>query len=256
MYGIYNTPKDYTLVLINRSFTHTLRKIYIEIHRDEFTDEEYLISQYSPFHNKISHKFTLYNSELHSESKKICVTRNPYHRALSSFYLFCKKRVLSEHYINTIRTPNIKAASLLFDKNYKVLNFLNFLTFLNQLNPYDAHTNHQTFNIEKFNKNLTICKFGSIKDTLTNFYVNLGYDFEYVYPIINTMSEIPFHTSGEKIIYSEKRPYHLLPDVELFNMEFLPDIRNMLTPKTEELIYEYYKDDFDIFDYNRYNISE
>lgn len=256
MYGIYNTHRDYTLTLINRSFTHTMRKIYIEIHRDEFTDEEYLISQYSPFHSKISDKFTPYDVKLHLHSKKICITRNPYHRALSSFYLFCKKRILSEYYLKTIRTPNIKYASLLFDKNYKVLNFLNFLKFLNQLNPYDAHINHQTFNMEKFNKNLTICKFGNIKDTLTSFYVNLGYDYSYIYPIIDRLSKIPFHSSGEKTVYSERRQYYLMSDVELFNMEFLPDLKNMLTPEIEALIYEYYKPDFEILGYPRYNIME
>jgi hypothetical protein len=256
MYGIYNNTTNYTLVLINRSFTHTLRKIYIEIHRDEFTDEEYLISQYSPFHNKISHKFTPYNENLHWDSSKICITRNPYHRALSSFYLFCKKRVLTEHYLRTIRTPNIRAASILFDKNYKILNFVNFLKFLNEINPHDAHITTQTFNYQKFNKNLTLCKFGNIKTTLTDFYVNLGYTYDYIYPIIDMMSTIPFHSSGEKTIYADKRQYHLLSDVELFNMEFLPDIRNMLTPEIESLIYEYYKKDFEIFGYQRYNISE
>jgi hypothetical protein len=83
----------------------------------------------------------------------------------------------------------------------------------------------------------------------------LGYDGD-VYDIISNSFDTVYHISGEKKYYTEKRQYTILSDIELFNMEFLPDIRNMLTPKTEELIYNYYKDDFEIFGYPRFNISE
>ena len=256
MYGLYNQNKDYVLVLINRAFSHTLRKVYIEIHRNEFTDEEYLISQYSPFHPEISHKFTPFQPELHIQKPKICVSRNPYNRALSSFYLFCKRRTLSVYYIQNNRIPDITAASLLFDKSYDVLNFENFLEFMNKINPYEAHFNHQSFNFDKFNNNITYCKFGEMNTKFANFYTNMGYTTEYIQNIIQNYSSIQYHTSGEKKYYTERRQYTLLSDKELFNMEFLPDLKNMLTPKTEELIYNHYKNDFEKFGYLRYSIAE
>ena len=255
MYGIYNKTKNYTLVLINRSLSHTFRKMYIEIHKDEFTDEQYLLSQYSPFHPDAVSSLVSYNKELHWDSPKICVTRNPYHRMLSSFYLFCKKRTLTSYYADNIRFPQLKFANELFDKNYSVLNFENFLEFLSKLNHNESHFLKQSFNIERFDNNMTVTKLSTAKEAMTEFYMKLGYS-EDIYNTISKSLDTVYHISGEKTYYSEKRPYTLMSDVQLFNMEFLPDLRNMLTPKTEEMIYNYYKDDFELFGYNRYNISE
>jgi hypothetical protein len=229
--------------------------MYIEIHKDEFTDEQYLISQYSPFHSEVVSSIISYSKNLHWESPKICVSRNPYHRMLSSFYLFCKQRTLTHYYSKNVRTPQLDFASKLFDKHYKVLNFENFLEFIHSLNHNEGHFLKQSFNINKFDNNLIKTKLSLAKDDLTKFYMGMGYTSD-IYNIIERSIDTVYHISGEKKYYSERRQYTLMSDFQLFNMEFLPDIRNMLTPKTEELIYEYYKDDFDIFDYNRYNISE
>jgi hypothetical protein len=249
MYGIYNENKNYVLALTNRSFTNTMRRVYVDVHRDEFTDEEYLLSQYRPFHQSLFHQFVRFDTNIHSTVNKICITRNPYTRALSSFYWFCKKR--KHAYPKTKIDYNFQ-----FNKMFKTLNFENFLNFLDVVNPIDGHLNLQTHNKYKFGDDLQLCKFGELSTKLTEFYVSLGLDYDYIFPIIENASKVKHNTSGIKKHYSERREYHKLSDVEILNMQELPDLRNMLTPTTEELIYGYFKYDFELLGYERYNISE
>jgi hypothetical protein len=249
MYGIYNKNKNYVLALTNRAFTTTMRRVYVDIHRDEFTDEEYLLSQYRPFHPRLFHQFVRFDSNIHYPSKKICITRNPYSRALSSFYWFCKKRKYA--YVKNGFDYNLK-----FNKMFKNLNFENFLIFLNNENPIDGHLNLQTYKHHLMGDDLQLCKFSEITTKLIEFYISLEYDYEFVYPIIDTAIKVKHNTSGFKTTYLEKREYHKLSDTVILDMDKLPDLTNMLTPITEQLIYTYYKRDFEVLGYDRYNISE
>jgi hypothetical protein len=249
MYGIYNTDKQYVIALTNRAFTTTMRRLYAEIHRSEFTDEEYLLSQYRPFHTDISHRFIRFDVNTHTPIKKIGITRNPYNRAYSSFLWFCRKG----KYSFSKSEINYK---LLFSKTFNTLNFENFLIFLNSNNPINAHLLPQTWNFGDFTPNLQLCKFSSLESTLTNFYVSLGYDFESTYSTISNLKKVQYNTSGIKKKYTEKREFSKLSEVELLKMEELPHLENMLTPQTEQLIYNYYRNDFEMLGYARYNISE
>jgi len=249
MYGIYNTDKQYVIALSNRAFTNTIRRLYIEIHRNEFTDEEYLLSQYRPFHTKISHHFIKFNTNTHTPLKKICITRNPYTRALSSFFWFCRKG----KYAFSNSELNYR---LLFSRSFNALNFENFLIFLNNNNPINGHLLPQTWNFDYFSPNLQLCKFSSLESTLTDFYVSLGYDFESTYSTVSNFKKVQYNTSGIKKKYTEKREFSKLSEVELLKMEELPHLENMLTPTTEKLIYQFYKQDFELLGYQRYNISE
>jgi hypothetical protein len=249
MYSIYNKNKNYALAITNRAFSTSMRRLYVDIHRDEFTDEEYLLSQYRPNHQSLVHLFPKFDLQIHSTINKICITRNPYARALSSFYWFCKKRKYA------YPVPKINY-NFQFNKMFKTLNFENFLNFLDIVNPIDGHLNLQTHNQYKLGDNLQICKFSELPTKLTEFYVSLGFDYDYVFPIIENASKVKHNTSGIKKLYSERREYHKLSDVEILRMQELPDLRNMLTPTTEELIYGYFQYDFELLGYERYNISE
>lgn len=249
MYGIYNTDKQYVIALTNRAFTTTMRRLYVEIHRSEFTDEEYLLSQYRPFHTDISYRFIRFDVNTHTPIKKIGITRNPYSRAYSSFLWFCRKG----KYVFSKSEVNYR---LLFGKTFTTLNFENFLIFLNNSNPINAHLLPQTWNFSDFTPNLELCKFGSLESTLTDFYVSLGYDFDNTYSTISNFKKVQYNTSGVKKKYTEKREFHKLSEVELLEMEELPYLENMLTPQTEQLIYNYYRNDFEMLGYARYNISE
>jgi hypothetical protein len=249
MYGIYNTYNDYTFVFTNRCFTHTLRKMYIELHKEEFTDEEYLLSQYNPFLPNLSHKFLRYNPSIHFNTKKIYISRNPYARALSSFYLF---RKINPYSSNT----KLAYLKLLFEKKLKHLNFENFLIFLNNENCTEPHLSTQTFNYSEFSENLQVYKFSQSLNGLLNFFKELGFEEEKTLPIIENSLKIQYYTSGKKIHYTENREYHRLTSSQLNDMNDLPSLKNMITPSTENLIYTFYKNDFDILGYDRYNIFE
>jgi hypothetical protein len=139
---------------------------------------------------------------------------------------------------------------------FKTLNFENFLKFLDIVKPIDGHLNLQTYNQYKLGDNLQLCKFSELPTKLTEFYVSLGFDYDYVFPIIDNASKVKHNTSGIKKRYLERREYAKLSDVDILSMQELPDLVNMLTSTTEELIYKYYQQDFELLGYERYNISE
>lgn len=248
MYGIYNKNNNYVLAMTNRTGTHTIRSMYATIHRNEFTDDEYRISQHKVFSKDISHHFVRFDKNIHTPIKKICITRNPYTRALSSFYWFCKK---GEHEFSNWEI-NYK---LLFSKTFTTLNFENFLIFLNSNNPINEHFLPQTWNFGDFTPNLELCKFSSLVNSLTNFYVSLGYNFDTTYDIVSKFKKIKYNNSGNKRRYAGNIEFHKM-DYQKLQLQELPHLENMLTPITEELMYRYYIDDFELLEYNRYNISE
>jgi len=224
MYSIYNKNYNYVYLFSNRVASHTQRKFYIELHRDEFTDDEYnLLENNSLFNKELLHKFPQYKNQ---DCSKIYLSRNPYNRAVSTYSLYLTKNM--EFFSENIK----KQAKDFYSKNNEYT-FLDFLKYINTNEITDSHILPQTLNYEKFKKNIVLGRLGNPKDVLYNFYSNIGFDMNYFKKIYNE-------------VFSQK----------LFKSFLGLKIENLITDEIENYIYKFYKKDFDLFKYDRYKFTE
>lgn len=254
MYGIYNSNFDYVFAFSNRSYSHTLRSFYVDLHKDEFTQEELTYLEESIFSSDVTHKFIPYNKLSHFDKPKLYISRNPYQRALSIYYLFTNRPNFSRFY------PLYEAFDTQFGNNTSFISFLNFLTN----NSFDEiHFLPQTYNLDDYNSNLTLAKFTTEKDKILDFFENLGFvrteiedklNFRYANPTPN-----PSSNSGPLYTLETDDDFSNLPRVELNMSNFspegeirIPGLKHMFNETTEKLIYDLYKIDFDNLNYSRY----
>lgn len=224
MYSIYNKNYNYVYLFSNRVASHTQRKFYIELHRDEFTYDEYnLLENTSLFNKKLLHKFPKYQNE---DCSKIYLSRNPYNRAVSTYSLY-----LSKH--TGFFSENIKEQVKDFYSKNNEYTFLDFLKYINTNKITDSHILPQALNYEEFKKNIVIGRIGNPKDVLYDFYSNLEFDMDYFERIYNE-------------VFSKK----------LFKSFLGLKIEDLITDEIESYIYQFYKKDFDLFEYDRYNFTE
>lgn len=224
MYSIYNKKWDYAYLLSNRVATNTQRRFYAEIHRDEFTEEEYrLLESTSSFNPELSHKFPKYEG---GNCKKIFLSRNPYTRSLSIYSLYIDR---TSHYSDGIKTQSED----FYNKN-KDTDFLTFLKYVNTERIWDTHIFPQSYDYEKYCNNITLGKLEYPKETLYDFYESIeGFDMNKV-----------------------KKSFNNIFSVKLFKSNLELKIQDLLTDEIESYIYNFYKKDFHLFGYERYNFVD
>lgn len=223
MYSVYNKKWNYVYLFTNRVASHTQRNFYIELHREEFTDDEYRILNNTTLFNKnLLYKFPKYET---GNCSKIYLSRNPYHRASSIFSLYMSNL--------TNASPNIKEQSKHFFENNKDHSFLSFLKYINNNDILDSHILPQSLNYDKYKENIFIGKLSNSKNILYNFYKKIGFDIEKFEKVYNKTFNVKLNKSINKF-----------------------DIKNLISEETENLIYKYYLEDFKLFGYKRYDFEE
>jgi len=224
MYSVYNKNYNYVYLFANRVASHTQRKFYIELHRDEFTDIEYnLLETTTLFNKELLYKFPSHQNE---RCSKIYLSRNPYTRAVSTYSLYLSKN--TKYFSENVKVQ----AKDFYDKNTEH-SFLNFLKYVNTNYISDVHILPQSINYDKYSKNIVLGKLSNPKNVLYDFYKKIQFDMTYFDKVYSNVFSKKLHKS------------HLGLSIE-----------NLITDETENYIYKFYKKDFDLFGYDRYKFTD
>ena len=168
MSPVYNTKYNYTMLYVPKAACSLIRKIYTEIHLDEFTQEQqFFLNKRGVHHLKDIHSIRDQGTEKSVNNFIVC--RNPYTRCLSAFYdkfLFLKQEAIKDwHSYKTIcffelflRTKEINVfqkANLLDNSVFSSkVEFVQFFELLDL--EYVQSKEHYTF--EQYLTFLLFCK--------------------------------------------------------------------------------------------------
>jgi len=237
----YSKKYNYIIGWNAKSGCTLFRNIFLHLHKDEaskITNKHHLINLDFPLPSNINN-IPIY-----------ILVRNPYSRIVSMF---------------TNKYCGGEGHNILYDKmNLETDNFLSFVEFIanlkknNNLNNFDDHISEQCFNKLNNNINCTILKLESFEKDIINMYNNndkLKDLLPSVKKYLKDFSNNKIKTNSTTIINDNKLEsidYKL--KIYDKNSNQFPNYKYFYGPIIKDIIYNIYKNDFLIYNYDKNNL--
>ncbi len=236
MIPIVNDKYKYIIYYCPKSACSFIRKLFYELHKDEAVNKEiklehHMLNMYFPYYKQKERMYRRYT--------KIILVRDPYSRVLSMYY---NKIVLLPH---GDKLKEFIPGCETFTKFLQKLNNNNNnkdcdvdIHLRNQCyNPHNYLEPDHVINIDQFDKLLALFKIIFKQD-------KLKYD-----------KVVQYFKDNTKLNMTNYLDYKSdTTNVDIFKMSTLPlpVLSNMMTPITEQLIYDRYRQDFQKYKFKRY----
>jgi len=247
--GILYSPKfKYLAYYCAKSGCSSLRNLFIDLHAKELPEN---VQKRLTVHNA-KDCFMVPKEKDVKSLKKVIVVRNPYTRVVSAY---TNKFIGSNGLIKkTLREKNIENP-IQGDSFLSFLKLLKHLKEKNLLNKSDGHVYEQCFGMPGKDSSLDIVKLESFEDELLRFYEKFSTK-ELANKTKKQFEKEAMHINKTKVKTVEFPVSFLSKDV-ISNYDFsdgkaaFPPYEAFFTKEAQDLVYEIYKKDFEVFGYSK-----
>ena len=265
MVPVVNEKYQYILFYSAKAGCTSLRNLYIDIHRDEFTPEQ--LSGLNRYHNlNLIQPFQ--EGKDYSNYFTYVITRNPYSRAVSAFL---------DQFVYARNSGVVKMLGSCPPPNGDPLNFVEFLEYLKKVPDElrDSHFQTQAYfgfpgkpasKLHSGFRRLGYINPNRFKTSYSGDISDFNTHSEYVFKKVFREDSEKLGLALSKLADLKRQNWSLygdedcddaalIPTTDLNELRFAPKPQDFYSNKrARELVYEIYKADFKLFGYSRDDI--